>query len=138
MPVWRALLIVYPEIDVRLPLASGRTKRRFHYRASEQELADATGSFRAFPALASRLTKGAAHVEATIVQSNKPLKTVTRESGSETFWPSPDDARRELDSFAPAGTLESIFIFWPANDLARGVSVPCRGWGLGMGASAWT
>src|SRR3954469_9225963 len=100
MPVWRALLIVYPEIDVRLPVPGGRTKRRFQYRASEQELADAMDSFRAFPALASRLTKGAAQVRARIVQSDRPLKTVTRESGSETFWPSPDDTRRDLDSLA--------------------------------------
>src|SRR4051794_20119731 len=105
MPVWRALLIVYPEIDVRLPVGGGRTKPRFRYRASEQEIEDATGSFRAFPALASRLTKGAAQVEASIVHSSKPLKTVTRESGSETFWPSPDDTRSDLDSFAPAGTF---------------------------------
>lgn len=128
---WRSLLIVYPEINVRL----GR--RRFHYRASAQEIADATESFRAFPGLASRLTKGAARVEVSIVQSEHPLGSVTKEQ-SESYWPSPDDTRRELDHFARPGSFESVFIFWPANDRARNTSVPCRGWGLGMGASDWT
>lgn len=136
MNVWRALLIVYAELDVRLPSVRGR-KRRFHHVATAKEIADATKSFKAFPKLASDLTAGAARVEPRIVQSEAPLKSLSKE-GADSYWPSPDDTRRELDEFAPAGAYDSLFVFWPQHDFAAGSTIPCRGWGLGMGASDWS
>jgi hypothetical protein len=128
------LLLVYRELDVRLP--RGR-KRRFRHRASDDEMADAIESFRAFPNLAAGLTAGAARVEPTIARMHEPLRSVSAEEGG-CYWPSPDDTRPQLDQLAPAGSYDSIFVFWPQNDFAAGTKVPCRGWGLGMGASEWS
>jgi hypothetical protein len=136
MAVWRALLIVYSELDVRLP-AGRRRKRRFHHVATEEERADATKSFRAFPDLAADLTSGGARVEARIVQSEFPLRSLS-ENGKSCYWPSPDDTRRELDQFAPAGAFGSLFVFWPQNDFAAGSTIASGGWGLGMGAGDWS
>lgn len=134
MAVWKALLLVYAELDVRLP--RGR-RRRFHHFASDAERADAITSFRAFPNLAAGLTSGAARVEPTIMESSEPLRSVS-ENGQGCYWPSPDDTRAQIDHFAPAGSFDSILVFWPQNDFALGTRIPCRGWGLGMGASAWS
>jgi hypothetical protein len=136
MNVWRALLIVYRELDVHLPARRGR-KRRFHHVAGDEEITDAIESFRAFPQLAADLTSGAAQVEPRIVQSAFPLRSLS-ENGEGCYWPSPDDTRRELDEFAPAGGYDSLFVFWPQNDFAARSTIPCRGWGLGMGASDWS
>ena len=129
--IWRAVLIIYPELDVRI----GR--RRFHHIASKTDIEDAVSSFRAFPALAANLTNGAARVTAHEMMTQEPLRSVSPH-GENAFWPSPDDTRRELDRFAPPGSCESIFIFWPQHDFAANESVPGWAWGYGMGASDWT
>ena len=136
MGVWRARLIVYRELDVRVS-RSRWFKRRFHHLMTELEIADAIESFRAFPQLAADLTSGVARVEINIVKVDTPLLSLTVQSGGR-FWPSPDDTRRELNEFVPTGSCDSIFVFWPQNDFEKRTSIPCRGWGLGMGASDWS
>jgi hypothetical protein len=129
--VWKALLLVYREVDVKL----GR--RRFQHIASEQEIDDARHSFLGFPHLVEELTSGAARIDSKIIENREPLSSLTRR-GQNEWWPSPDDTRVELDRRAPAGKFDSIFIFWPQHDFRRGNSVPGCAWGLGMGASDWS
>jgi hypothetical protein len=136
MSQWRTLLIVCRELDVRLPQGNGR-KQRFHHHATESEIAEATASFLAFPGLAAELSSGHAKVIASVTESPLPLRTLTS-MGAGYFWPSPDDVRASLDKLAPSGSFDSIFVFWPGTDAATGVKIPCRGWGLGMGASDWS
>ena len=136
MAVWKALLIVYRELDVSLRQGRWR-KRRFHHVATSEDIIDATQSFRAFPNLVAELTSGAAQIEENVVEINAPLRSLTKEAG-DFFWPSPDDTRRDLDQLAPPGCYRSIFIFWPQSDSQSRTSIPCRGWGLGMGASHWS
>ncbi len=80
MAVWKALLIVYRELDVRLRHGRWR-KRHFHHVATTEQVADATESFRAFPNLVSELTSGAAQIEENIVEINLPLRSLTEEVG---------------------------------------------------------
>ena len=88
---WRALLVVYRELNVRLP--SGRRRKQYvHHVATDQEVDDAVESFRGFPRLAAELTSNAAQVEPALVQANRPLSSLTRD-GDLSFWPSPDDTR---------------------------------------------
>lgn len=135
MREWRALLLVYRELDVRLRI--GRRSRRFHHLLREQEISDALESFAGFPQLVAELTSGAAGVDSEVVQIRSPLSSLSIRAPDE-FWPSPDDTRHELDHFAPAKKFDSLFIFWPQHDFVRGQSVPGHAWGLGMGASEWT
>jgi hypothetical protein len=133
---WRALLLVYGEIDVRLPVGGWR-KRRFHHVADPEEIDDAVTSFRALPQLVEDLTSGAAGLTYDIVHVDRALDSLTRRNEHE-FWPSPDDTRKELDGLARAGKRDSIFVFWPQHDFVRASSVPCNAWGLGMAASDWS
>jgi hypothetical protein len=145
--IWKTLLLVYRELDVRLPVERGFVEARklcssdapthFHHVATERELADAIDSFRGFPQLARELTNAAAVIEYEIGRSDHALTSLTRESSSR-FWPSPDDIRSDLDELAPFGKYDSIFVFWPQRDLKNGTAVPCDAWGLAMGASEST
>lgn len=141
-------MLVYRELDVRLPVGKGSVEHprrlrsteaqtHFHHGATERELADAIDSFRGFPGLVHELTNGAAVVDYKIVRPDHALTSLTRESSSR-FWPSPDDIRSDLNEFAPPGKCDSIFVFWPQRDLKNGTAVPCDAWGLAIGASEST
>jgi len=150
--IWKALLLVYRELDVCLPVGRDsvepaknhgsaerrkKTGKRFHHVAGEREITDALDSFAGFPKLVSELTDGRAEIEYEIVRSGHALTSLTRESPSR-FWPSPSDIRSGLDEFAPSGKYDSIFVFWPQGNLKNGTAVPCDAWGLAMGASECT
>jgi hypothetical protein len=134
--MWKALLLIYRELEVKLPIR-GRGQRRFHHRVSERSISDAVESFTGFPDLVHDLTGGAASVRYGSKEIARPLSSLTQRKENE-FWPSPDDTRIELTEFAPPGQYDSIFVFWPQHDLEGGRSVPGSAWGLGMGASDWT
>src|SRR5437764_6689658 len=59
--VWKALLLVYRELDVRLRVVD--RKWHFHHLMSDGELNDALHSFAGFPKLVSELTNGRAGIE---------------------------------------------------------------------------
>jgi hypothetical protein len=133
--MWRAVLVVYRELSACPPRK--RRAQKWKHSLSDEEVADATTSFRAFPKLASELSAGAAQVEIEITEAARPLTTISvDEPGS--FWPSPDDTRPELMRLLERGRLDSFFALWPQHDSVTGSKIPCRGWGLGMGASEWT
>lgn len=131
--MWKALLLIYRELEVTLPL-KGRGWRHVHHCASEQSIGDAVESFAGFPGLVRDLTGGIVQIRYTSKEIARPLTSLTLRAENE-FWPSPDDTRIELDEIAPAGQYDSIFLFWPQHDLEGGTSVPGPAWGLGMGAS---
>ena len=130
---WRALLLPYQELDLALRHRRW-LRRRYHHVLSEQELEDSVASYRALPSLVADLTDGRIELAADIRDPLRPLTTLT-DQGAGFFWPSPDDVRLELDQFAPRGSYDSIFVFWPQRDTETHTNIPCRGWGLGMGPS---
>ena len=136
MKNWKALLIVYRRIDVRIP-AAGFPQDRFVNELTAGEMEDALNSFRAFPRLAEELSNGEASVTYQTMMVDEPLTSVTplREN---SFWPSPDDTRKELDAFAHAGRHDSVFVLWPQTNFSSGVQIPCLGWGLGMEPGEWS
>jgi hypothetical protein len=133
---WRALLLIYPALDVRLR-GGGLRRRRFQHNTTERELADATESFRAFPDLVSRLTDGTVQIREEVVSCSRALMSLAPLSGG-SWWASPDDARSELEQIAPPGTYDSVFVFWPQHDFVNDTHVPGGAWGLAVGASEWT
>lgn len=136
MTVWTSLLLIYSAIDVRVPRRSQRG-RRFAWVLSDQEVEDAVSSFQRFPSLVEELTSGGAGIDYQIRQVQRCLTSLTRVHKN-TYWPSPDDTREELDRFASPGSFDSIFVLWPQRSLTDGTSVPSEAWGLGMKASSWS
>ena len=137
MAIWKSLLLVYSGIEVRFPDPENG-QGHFVINMPRQEIDDAVESFKQFPALAGDLTNGAVDVRHEIIHPDEKLTSLTS-MGDGMFWPSPDDTRREIDRFAPAGAYNSIFVFWPQNRFgANRLSIPSAGWGLGMGASWWS
>jgi hypothetical protein len=129
---WRALLLVYRELAVKLPVGRWRPLR-FNHIASPQEINDAMESFLGFPRLVEQLSDNAASVSTDIIHVATPLRSLSCETPTR-FWPSPDDTKPQLDEFAPAGSYDSLFVFWPQRNFATGAAVPCDAWGLALAA----
>ncbi|HEV3410736.1 MAG TPA: hypothetical protein VG095_10610, partial [Chthoniobacterales bacterium] len=123
---WRALLLVYDKLDVRVRVGRWRRKRFIHQLA-EEEMEQAKDSFRHFPPLVAELTNGRTAVEYAIIHVERPLTSLSV-LGLGGYWPGPADTREELDRYAASG-VESVFVFWPQNDFAAGQSIPSGGWG---------
>ena len=129
----KAILIVYRRIE--LPV--GSPSPRFAHTLSDGEIRDAVESFEQFPRLATELTGGLVSVDSEVAEAERTLTTLTP-VGREQYWPSPDDVRPELDTLAPAGRYDSVFIFWPQTNLMTAASIPSPGWGLAIAASEWS
>lgn len=136
MKIWRSLLFVYDAIDVQIRNQSG-SPQRFIHSLTDPEVHAAVSSFQQFPALVEELTARKAGVRYGIHRVERSLTSLT-EMGRGMYWPSPADTREEIDRLAVVGSYDSIFVLWPQNNLQDGNSVPSAGWGLGMGASAWS
>ena len=136
MNSWKALLLIYCQIDVRYRVSWCRRKHFAHHLPAA-EVDEAEASFRQFPLLVEELTDGRASVDYAIVHVGEPLRTVSDISHG-GFWPAPGDTCGELAQYAPPGRFDSIFVFWPQSNLATGRCVPSDGWGFGMGASRQT
>jgi hypothetical protein len=136
MKIWRSLLLVYDAIDVQIRNRSG-SPQRFIHSLTDPEVRAAVSSFQQFPGLVEELTARKAGVRYGIHRVERSLTSLT-EMGRGMYWPSPADTREEIDRLAAVGSYDSIFVLWPQNNFQDGSSVPSAGWGLGMGASAWS
>ncbi len=135
MIIWKAVLLVFPRLDARLP--TGLLGRRLRLRLDQRELAAALESFEAMPALVREYSEGEAAMVCDRVLDAGPITSLTA-MGAGSFWPSPADTRAALDHHAPVGRYDSVFVLWPQRDPAGGGEVPTGGWGLALGASAWS
>ena len=136
MKIWRSLLLVYDAIDVQIRNWSG-SRQRFIHSLTDSEVRDGVSSFQQFPTLVEELTSRRASVQYEIYRVERRLTSLTQ-MGEGMYWPSPTDTREEIDRLAPVGSCDSIFVLWPQNNLHDRSSVQSAGWGLGMGASAWS
>jgi hypothetical protein len=136
MKIWRSLLLVYDTIDVLIRHRKGRS-HRFTHSLPDPEVRDGVDSFQQFPKLVEELTSGKASVRYEIHRVERCLASLTQ-LGDDMYWPSPTDVREAIDRNAVAGSFDSLFVLWPQNNLQDGTSVRSAGWGLGMGASAWS
>jgi hypothetical protein len=136
MKIWRSLLLIYDAIDVQIRNRAGNAQRFIH-SLTDAEVRDGVSSFQQFPILVEELTSRRANVRYEIHRVERCLTSLTQ-MGESMYWPSPTDAREEIDRIAAAGSFDSLFVLWPQNNLQDGTSVRSAGWGLGMGASSWS
>jgi len=134
--VCSSLLLIYDSIDVRLHDRSS-DPQHFAHVLTDEEVQDGIISFEKFPGLVADLTSGRASIRYEIHQINRPLTSLTR-MNSETYWPSPNDTREEIDRLAVSRSCDSIFVLWPQRNLRDGTSIQSGAWGLGLAASAWS
>lgn len=125
---WRILCLVFTEIDVQCRDDTGR--RRYKFSLPTEDVRKAEWSLGHLPRLARECSCGLAEITCDVRHASRPLSSLTP-MGGKNFWPSPDDARPELERYAPA--YDSIFVFWPQHDPAGGGQIPTGGWGLAIG-----
>jgi hypothetical protein len=133
---WKSLLLVYRRIDVRVKVSWWRGLRFIH-ELPKVDMADALRAFQAFPPLAAELSSGEALVTYETVFIEDPIRSVTPDVDY-AYWLSPDDIRNQLDTYAPPGKYDSVFVLWPQRNLTSDTQIPSRGWGFGLGPSAYT
>src|SRR5215217_541731 len=92
---WKALLLIYREIDVRYSV-SRRSREHFAHCLTREDIEEAENSFRHFPPLVCELTDGRTAIDYAIVHVQQPLRSLSAISWG-GFWPSPKDVRRELE-----------------------------------------
>jgi hypothetical protein len=56
--------------------------------------------------------------------------------GSNGYWVSPSCIESDLDTYAPAGTYDSIIVIWLATD--GETNVPSAGWGWSLAPTDWS
>jgi hypothetical protein len=132
---WRALLVIYRQINVVLSTPSSHLE--VSQALTDLEVGDAVRSFHNFPVLVEQLTEGLARVRHEVVEASSPLESLTP-MGDGLYWPSPDDTPLELLKHIGDGAYDSVFILWPQTNFQTGVSIKSGGWGMGMIASAWS
>ena len=128
--------MIYDRITVSYD-AEGNRPAHFENALTDEEIRDGVEGYERFPSLVENLTAGAAHVETTVIHAARPLETLTPLRAHQ-FWPSPDDTRNEFAAANAQNKFHSFFVFWPQNNFRKATSIPSGGWGLGMGASAWS
>ncbi|MBX3056703.1 MAG: hypothetical protein KF770_09550 [Anaerolineae bacterium] len=133
MPYWKALLLVYKNIDSDYTDSQGTTQH-LTYTLSETEIADGVFAFRRYAALAHNGSNAEAFVQYDIIYVDRPLTTLTL-LGENLWWPSPTDTEPELDAYIPQN-YDSVFVLWPQTNFATGQQIPSY-WGLGMGTTSW-
>jgi hypothetical protein len=136
METWRSLLLIYDAIDVQLCDQSG-SSQSFRHILTDTEVSDGVSSFEQFPLLVEELTSRRASVRYEIHRVGRCLQTLTQMSEG-IYWPSPSDAREDIDRWVAPGSFQSIFVLWPQNNLQDGTFVRSAGWGLGLAASDWS
>ena len=136
MPVWRALLLVYPSIDVDY-VDEGGVPRHLTQTLPDSQIQKAVWSFRGFPSIAHDFSNGEAVIQNDIVYVPRPIDSLTQ-VGGDKYTVYTKDTRPELDTYAPTGTYDSIFVLWPQMNVDTGHTIPMAGWGLAFGRSSAT
>jgi hypothetical protein len=126
---WRILCLVFDRIDAGYRDCSGKVQR-FSFSLPPEGIQKAEWSLSHLPLLARECSCGLVEISYDVRHMSRPLTSLTA-MGGPNYWPSPSDVRPELKKYAPS--YDSVFVFWPQNDLARGCQVPSGGWGLAIG-----
>ena len=130
---WKMLVLVYRDIDVDYVDLDGQRKHLTATMPAE----DARLMVDSFLNLVHRgvvydYSGQVAELEAEVIFASRPLTTLTPTAGG--YWPSPEDTRPEMDTYAPPGTYDSVLILWQASHPVTDQSIPSGGWGWGMWA----
>ena len=133
-PVWKALLLVYRNINTTYLDENGITQQ-LTTSLSAQETASALRSFRQYPSIAHDFSNEEAIVEYDIIYIDRPINSLTS-LGSSGYWVSPTDTAPELDQYAPDGTYDSILVHWAQCNPTFSQCIPSPGWGLGLVATS--
>ena len=94
--------------------------------------------YQRFPSLVEALTSGAAHVETTVIHAARPLEDLDPVAGAPILAFTGRHPPRIRHGKCLGEVPFAFSCTGPQNNFRTSESVPSGGWGLGMGASAWS
>jgi len=130
MPVWRALLLVYPNTDVTYVDSDGTTRHLVTSRPLAERL-KALRAFYQYASFAHDYSDGEALVQYGVIHVERPISSLTA-MGDRVYWVSPSDTQIELDQYAPQGKYDSILVHWKFCSQDFSQCIPSGGWGLSL------
>ena len=133
LATWKALALVYRETDVTFRRANGSSYRlQARMTDSMRDLIVSTlGRARSS---VDGWSSGLAEMDLDVVNVPHPITSLT-EFGS-GYWVGPGAVASDIDTYAPRGKYDSVFVVWQSHDDA-GVHVPVGGWGLTLPPGSW-
>ena len=133
MATWKGLVLIYRDTDVTFTRPNGTEYRlQAHMGAAMHELV--LDTLDDFANSVGNWSDGTAALDLEVVEVPHKL-TNLNEFGS-GYWVGPQAVERDIDSYAPHGTYDSVLVIWQPKDDA-GVQVPVPGWGLTLGPGPW-
>lgn len=136
MPVWKALLLVYPNTDVTYVDSDGATRHLVTSRPLTERL-KALRAFHQYASFAHDYSDGEALVQYDVIHVERPISSLTA-MGDRVYWVSPSDTQIELDQYAPQGEYDSILVHWEFCSEDFSQCIPSGGWGLSLeGPTGW-
>ena len=122
---WKMLVLIYRNIDVDFQ----RYGVPQHLTASmtESDVQKARVAVARLPTTTNEWSGGLAQVQQTVIEIDRPITSLSG-LGSEYYWPSSNDTRQELDTYAPAGAYDSVVVIWIHDK--DGLAIDSYGWGL--------
>jgi len=135
MPVWKTLLLVYPNTDVTY-IDSGGIPRHLVASRARTELRKAIQTFHQSTSFAHDYSSEESLIQYDVIYVERPISTVTV-MGENVYWVSPSDTEIELDQYAPPGKYDSVLVHWVQCSQDYSQCIPSGGWGLAIGPTDW-
>ncbi len=124
---WDTLVLVYRSTDVTYTW-EGKTSR-LRTSMTSTDVQQAVSTVKRTPATVYNWSGNLANMRMTVVYPNHPVKRVSLHANPDLgLWLSPADIAADLDTYAPAGRYDSIFVIW-RRDNDAGQIIPDKGWG---------
>ena len=125
--VWRSLLMVYANTDA--DYTQGGVPKHYTGSMNATYLDDGIWAFHQYISLANELSDREGIVLGDVVLVPNPISHVT-DMGGEDYWVAPSNIASDIDTYAPAGSYDSILVYWSPG------SIPRTSLGLAIGASS--
>jgi hypothetical protein len=130
---WRGIVLLYTETDVTYRRSDGSTYRlRATMSSSMKNLV--LDTLNRFHNSVRNWSGGLVTLDLDVVHVPHPVTELDALGSS--YWVGPSSVREDIDTYAPTGKYDSIFVIWQAKD-SSGAMVPVGGWGLTLPPGSW-
>jgi hypothetical protein len=108
--VWKALALVYPRLDVRLPQGAGGA--HVQMGMTQEQLDSAIHELQVWPRYMERVTHGLCHVDLTIQIVRHPLSALSAVTPGQGARPTPADTQPDLAALKAEGKFDTVMTVW--------------------------
>jgi hypothetical protein len=134
LATWKGVVLIYPETDVTYKRSDGST---YHLQATMSSSMKnlVLDTLSRFHRSVYNWSGGLAALDLDIVTVPHAITSLDT-LGTYTYWVGPRSVEKDIDTYAPAGKYDSVFVIWEHKD-SSDEKVPVGGWGLTLPPGSW-